>query len=791
MKISKIILAVTILLVFIVQLSSAQSRKTLPIDTNTVNVNEIPDENVLRSSGLKEDEIIQILEFKKRKLSEGNNPTMSNTKQTPVDLETKSILRSKTDSIQVVNAINAKPKSKNEIFGQDLFINNNFEKYNLSSSIKAQDNYILGIGDELSISVYGYSYFNDVFKVNENGKINIDKIGPVHVQGLTFAATKNLIRSKLRQYFDLNNNKVDITLSFSRVISVNFVGEVNNPGTYKIPANTTLFNSLISVGGPNDLGSLRNIVVKRAGKVVYKLDVYEFLYNPGKIKEFYLENNDFVFFESIKKVVEIRGEIKKPYKYELKDNENIIKLIEFAGGLTSNAYRFNIQIDRNTDVERKIINVNLDSLIKNKRDFELFDGDKIVLRSIISTSVNYVDIEGAVKMPGRFELQEKITVYDLINKAEGLTDDAFKNRAYVIRLQDDLQRKFIPVNIDAVLKDSNSAENIPLVKGDIVRVVSKAEFNDNFNVTVYGNVRNPNSFQYYSGMTLHDVLFLSGGFGLGADVYRVEISRISNFTDSLFSNDPTRVIIDKFNVSRNLSTTDPNLNYPLLPYDNIFVRTIPNFNLQQNIRIVGEVKYPGEYTLINKNEKISDVIKRAGGITKYSFPKGATLYRPELDGGFIVLKLEKALKKYDSKFNYTLRAGDVLEIPKVIDFVGIRGTSIENIDLVDGTQINAPYHQGRRAKFYVNEYGNGFGKKSWRKKTYVVDSNKKINKTKNFYVFKIYPKVDKGSIIHVVRKPDKVKEKKDEEIDYNKLLDSTLVRLTSLATFFFILRQLN
>ncbi|MFN3307175.1 MAG: polysaccharide biosynthesis/export family protein [Candidatus Kapaibacteriota bacterium] len=313
---------------FFVQEIYAQSKRSLAIDTNTVNVNEIPDENVLRSSGLKEEEIIQILEFKKRKLSAGGGNTQNNTNQTPVDLETKSTLRAKVDSVQTVNAINAKPKSSNEIFGQDLFINNNFEKYNLSANIKAQDNYIIGVGDEISVSVYGYSYFNDVFKVSENGKINIDKIGPIHVQGLTFAATKNLIKSKLRQYFDLSNNKVDITLSFSRVISVNFVGEVNNPGTYKIPANTTLFNSLISVGGPNDYGSLRNIQVKRAGKLVYKLDVYEFLYNPSKIKEFYLENNDFVFFESIKKVVEIRGEVKKPYKYELLENENIIKLIE-------------------------------------------------------------------------------------------------------------------------------------------------------------------------------------------------------------------------------------------------------------------------------------------------------------------------------------------------------------------------------------------------------------------------------------------------------------------------------
>lgn len=790
MKISKLLLALVLFKLMFIQLGYSQNRRSMAIDTNSINVNEIPDEKVLRSSGLKEEEIIQILDFKRRKLNSASN-SQSSLQQSPIDLETKTTLGAKIDSARSISAIMAKPKTSNDIFGQDLFINNNFEKYNLTSNIKAQDNYILGIGDEISISVYGFSYFNEVFKINENGKINIDKIGPIHLQGLTFGASKNLIKSKLRQYFDLNNNKVDITLSFSRVISVNFVGEVNNPGTYKIPANTTLFNSLISVGGPNDYGSLRNILVKRAGKVIYKLDIYEYLYNPNKIKEFYLENNDYVFFEPIKKVVEIRGEVKKAFKYELLDNENIFKLIEYAGGLTATAYKYNIQIERNSNIERRIINLNIDSLIRNKKDFNLKDGDKIVIRSIISFSTNYVDIEGAVKMPGRFELQSNLRVYDLLRKAEGLTDDAFKDRAYVIRLKDDLQRDFIPINIESILKDSNTLDNIKLVKGDIIRVVSKTEFNDNYKVTTFGNLRNPNSFQYYSGMTLHDALFLSGGFGLGADVYRVEISRISNFTDSLFSNEPTRLIIEKFNVSRYLNLDDKSLAFELLPFDNIFVRTIPNFSLQNNIKLIGEVKYPGEYTLINKNEKITDVIKRAGGITKYSFPEGATIYRPDLNGGFIVLRLNKALKNYNSRFNYTLRGGDVIEIPKVIDFVGIRGSSIENIDLMDGTQINAPLHKNKRAKFYINEYGNGFGKKAWRRKTYVVESNKKINKTKNFYLFKVYPKVKAGSTIYVINKPEKIREKKDEKIDYNKLLDSTLVRLTSLATVFFIFKQIN
>jgi hypothetical protein len=231
----------------------------------------------------------------------------------------------------------------------------------------------------------------------------------------------------------------------------------------------------------------------------------------------------------------------------------------------------------------------------------------------------------------------------------------------------------------------------------------------------------------------------------------------------------------------------------LQPFDQIFVRAVPNFEAQQNITLRGEVKYPGVYSLLNKDERIDDVIKRAGGLTKFAFPESATLYRPSLAGGYIVLNMKNAMKSHSNKYNYALREGDVLSIPTVSDFVSIKGSSLEYLSIVNREQVNAPFVQNRRAKYYINEFGNGFTKDSWRKKTYVIQPNAKVNRTRDFLVFKIYPKVTKGSTIYVVEKIKKDKElkKEREPFNWNKFVENTTLKITGIATFFVLLNQIK
>lgn len=682
----------------------------------------------------------------------------------------------------------------NTIYGQEYFRNGDIKIFDKSTDAKAPANYIIGIGDELGVSVFGYSYYNEVLKVDARGAINPNQMGPIFVKGMAYDKAKALIRAKMNQYFDLSNNKLEITLAYSRSITVNIVGEVVKPGSYKIPAINTAFNALILAGGPNDIGTLRNIQIRRDGKVIRTLDVYAFLTDPNSKQDFYLEENDYIVVSNINKLVKLSGEVNRATQYELNDKEGVNALLKYAGGLKLNAYKEKVQVVRRSATESKIIDVNLDSLQKINKDFALQNGDEVLVKSANTDVLNKITITGAVNFAGDFNLSKNDRVSDLIKKAGGLKVDANLESAYLVRTKQDQTKEYFRLSLKEINANVKSEQNVLLQALDVLTIYSNKDYIEPMGIEIFGSVRKAGKYDYVNGMTLGDALQNAGGLTLDAENLRLEISRLNYFSENYTDGQDVRVVVEKIKLNGNTTfLTDAEAQIKLHPYDQIFIRSVPNFNAQQNITLRGEVKYPGVYALTSKDERIDDVIKRAGGLTKFAFPESATFYRPSLTGGYIVMNLKSALKSHTNKYNFVLREGDVLTIPTVNDYVSIVGSSMEYLKVLNKEQVNAPYVAGRRANYFINEFGNGFTKDSWRKKTYVVQPNAKINRTRDLLLFKIYPKVTKGSTIYVVNKVKKDKElqKEKEPFNWNKFVENTTLKVTGLATFFILLNQIK
>ncbi|MFY9311359.1 MAG: SLBB domain-containing protein [Bacteroidia bacterium] len=758
------------------------------IDTNTVDPSTIPGPEKLKMMGATEEEVQKITEFKNRKLAERN-------KQEEIKEEPTSV---KEQQSRHVETIDLTPKAISEIntetiFGHFFFNNNNnnIKFFDRANQAKAPDNYVLGVGDELNIAIWGYSDFNEVFKIDENGAINPRLVGRIYLKGLTFKDAKGLIASKFRSVYDLNNSQIDVTLSYSKVITVNLVGEVNNPGSYTVPSINTAFNVLVTFGGVRPIGSVRKIFVRRGGQTVKTLDVYQYLMNPDSREDFFLENNDYILVPSSGKVVKISGQVKRPLEYELTEKENLKALIEYSGGFEAGAYRKRIQVKRFLNNQEAIIDVDYDSLLTTKKDFELWGGDEILVRKVPVGYSNYVEITGAVKLPGNYELRQGDRISDVIQRAEGILYDVFESRAYIIRLNSDLSKKYIPFNLKEVLENSNSSYNIPLQNLDIIKIFSKSYFKDDFKFTVIGAVRNPGDYIFGEGITLKDALYLAGGLKKEAARNRIEVSRAVDFVASSGTLVPIRTIIKTIEISENLGIDKISEGYTIQPYDQVFVRTEPNFELQKNIVLMGEVLYPGVYPILNKNEKISSLLQRAGGLTGYAFPEGATLKRSEFNEGYLFLKLQEVLNDSSSKYNYIVKSQDTLFIPKIDQLIQVMG-AIDYPNIVTLGQISAPYTKRKFAHFYIKKYGLGFASNADRKRTYVLESGGYVHRTKRFMFINFYPRVPLGAAVVVPAKIIKDKDKKKgEPINWNKAIENVTVKLTGLATLWLIFTNLT
>lgn len=654
------------------------------------------------------------------------------------------------------------------IFGFQLFNSENLT-FEPPVNIPTPQNYVLGIGDELQISIWGASQQLYQLKVETNGAVNIPDIGPVYVAGMEFSQAKELIKKRLISIYqgigDQNpTTYAEVSISNLRSIKINVVGEVMAPGTYTLPSTASAFNALYLSGGPNENGSFRNIQVIRDNKVIKTIDVYDFLINANTQGNIQLREQDIVYIPTYKKRVEVTGAFKRNGLFELTDKENMADLIRYVGGFTDQAFKAQLSLTRITNSEKKVIDIQqsiYDSFIPS-------NGDSILASQIIDRYENRVNISGAVFRPGTYELTEGLTLSGLIKKAQGVKENYFSSRGLIIRLQNNLAPMTLAFNVEEVLKGNN---DLPLQREDQVIIQDIFSMKQKRTIQIFGEVQHPGEVVFSDNMTLQDLIFQVGGFTEAASESYIELARRHNYEESDKVSDEI-VKLFQFNINRELKLENKAEAFLLAPFDYIYVRRAPSYHEQRTVFIRGEVRYPGAYSISSKNERISDLITRAGGLMPDAFVKGARMKRanpyaaltlqavhnnlpdsliPKVENQIandqLELRLESILKNPGTPFDYMLKEGDEIIIPEVAQEIRISGEVLNPIALA--------YQPGKGLRYYINRSG-GFSDKAMKRKTYVIQSDGTSEVTHQ-YIIRNYPNPEPGSQIIVPQKPEKVK----------------------------------
>jgi len=806
--------------------------KFLPSNQNPEDLrpSDIPSKQVLKQIGLSDSEIKQALDFK---YSRGEFQTSKSD-----TIENFSKLKKLYSSFDDTLVLDTTSYPKGRIFGQDIFRNQNISFFQKALDAKAPENYKVGSGDEISISVWGYNDFSETLEVDERGYISPSSYGRIYVKGITFKNMRSILKKKFSSFFDMQNSEIDVALSYSRVITVNIIGEVYNPGSYTIPAINTAFNALIAAGGPNQLGSVRNIYIKRDGVTNDSLDIYKFLFDPLKTNDIYLQDGDYLFIPPANNVVEISGAINRPYTYEAKKGESVGDLIKYAGGFISTAFKDIITLKRLDYNNIKVYDIKQSDLfIEN-----IQDGDQIIVNQISNKLSNVVTVNGDVGVSGEYEFTENETLLELLKRSKCITNKTFLEKVYIIRVNDDRTKTHLSINLKAIIDNPSHKDNIQLKEFDVIRVLSIDDFDDDFNIVVKGAVRNAGKFNFGSGMNLQAALILSGGLTQQAQGSRVEVSRIMEYDIETNKLKPRRTVVKNIKIGDDLVLSSDAEEFILQPFDQVFVRSNPDFEPAVNVTILGEVKYPGTYSILRKNEKVSSLINRAGGLTNYAYLDGVKMFRSfdiemSIDNEFqemnlsnelkesilnspdvaniyteelqrkneeffnqennektlfksidmVYLNLDKALKNSQSRFNLVLNEGDSIIIPKTMDVVHITGELMN----LEGNSISAPFFQRKRAHYYVKNFAGGFNRGNDRSNTVVIYPNGIAKKSRDFVLFKVSPKVSKGSTIRVASKKAKQKKRKESKVDWNKQIENAMLKISAVLTLWVLVDRVT
>ncbi|WP_194973845.1 SLBB domain-containing protein [Aquiflexum lacus] len=515
-----------------------------------------------------------------------------------------------------------KPLTEEEekIFGYQLFRNSKLT-FSPNMNIPTPKNYILGSGDQLLVDIYGASQFTYDLNINSEGMVFIPNVGPINLSGLSVeAATSRLTNALGNIYSGLRgsspNTFMQLRVGNIRSIQISMVGEVFAPGNYTLSSFASVFNALYAAGGIKQNGSFRNIRVYRNSKMVAEMDIYDFLVNGNQSANIRLEDSDVVLIPPVEKRVEISGPVRRPGLFEMKSDENLEDLIRFAGGFASSAYPGVATVYRTTDQEFKVENIDR----QNFGSFEPKEGDKFIFGELLDRYENRVQISGALMRPGTFALEPGMGVKDLVNRAEGIRDDAFMNRAALYRTRPDFSLEIVSVNIGAIL--NGEEEDIVLQREDVLNIPSIYDLREEFYVIISGEVNKPGAFAFGENMKVADLVLRAGGFKESATSAQIEIAR-------RVKDDVSGKLAEIFHIDidRNLKITGDNADMVLTPFDHVIVRRSPGFQRERLVRVEGEVFFPGEYTIAHANERISDLLKRSGGLNQFAYPKGATLIR--------------------------------------------------------------------------------------------------------------------------------------------------------------------
>ena len=638
----------------------------------------------------------------------------------------------------------------NQVFGRNIFNTRNLT-FEPSVNIATPLNYRLGPGDEVIIDIWGASQNTIRQQISPDGTINIQKIGPVNLNGLTISEANDYLKKTLNKIYNGLNNTNDptsdirLTLGSIRTIQINVMGEVVQPGTYSLSSFSTVFHALYRAGGVSDIGSLRNVQLVRNGKNIATIDVYQFIMKGNIQDDIRLQEGDVVIVPAYDVLVKIDGKVKRPMRFEMKKDENLSTLISYAGGFEADAYTRSLRVVRQNGQEYEVNTVkDLDYSV-----YKMRNGDVVTAEAILNRFTNKLEIRGAVYRPGIYQLNGKLnTVRELVNEAQGLTGDAFLNRAVLYRQREDLTTEVIPVDIKAIM--DGTSQNIILAKNDILYIPSIHDLEDRGDVVIHGEVAKPDSYPYADNMTLEDLIIQAGGLREAASVVRVDVSRRIKNPRSTVDNDTIGQIYT-FSLKEGF-VVDGTPGFVLQPYDEVYVRRSPGYQAQQNVVVEGEILFGGSYAMTSREERLSDLIRKAGGSTKNAYLRGAKLTRVATEGEkkrmedvirlmsrqlgeammdsldihvedhFTVgIDLEKALANPGSTADIVLREGDVVFIPKSTNTVKINGAV-----MVPNT---VSYIAGENIDYYLNQAG-GYSDNAKKSKKFIVYMNGQVTKVK-------------------------------------------------------------
>ena len=634
--------------------------------------------------------------------------------------------------------------SRKQVFGRAIFRTQNLT-FEPNVNLATPQDYRLGPGDEVIIDVWGANQTTLRETISPDGYINIPNLGPILLNGMDIARATEYLKQKLAQIYAASAENIQVSLGNARTIQVNVMGEVVQPGTYALSSFSTVFHALYRAGGVTAIGSLRNVMVSRNGKVIAHLDVYPFILKGKNADDIRLQEGDMVIVPPYDALVEIQGKVKRPMIYEMKSDESMETLLKYAGNFSADAYRNHVSVIRRSGKEYSVATVDRNDFTR----FRVQDGDVVTVDSILNRYANRLEIKGAVYHPGVYEFSGKLnTVRQLVEKAEGIMADAFTARAVLYRQRENLTSEVLSVNIEGIL--AGTSPDIPLRKNDVLYIPSIHDLKDRGNIHIFGEVGNPGEYPYADNMTLEDLIITAGGLKEAASIVRVDIARRVKDTQSLQMTD---TIGQNFSFGlKDGFVIDGKPGFVLQPYDQVFVRRSPNYHEQQHVTVNGEVLYHGIYTLTDKNERISKLIAKAGGVTNYAYVRGAKLTRIaneeerkrmqdvikmmrkelgagaidslglEVDSTFTVgIDLEAALENPGSDADIVLREGDVIFIPEYVNTVKISGAvMMEN---------TVSFKEGEDIRYYLSQAG-GYGQNAKKSKKFIIYMNGQIAKVK-------------------------------------------------------------
>lgn len=631
-------------------------------------------------------------------------------------------------------------KARKKIFGHDIF-NNKLLSFEPSMNIATPQNYVLGPGDNVIVDIWGASQRSLTQEVSPDGTITIEDFGPIDIGGQTVAQANATIRSRLGSRY--RSSKIKMTLGQSRTITVNIMGELMAPGTYTLSAFASVFHAIYMAGGVNDIGTLRNIKVYRRGRLVSNVDIYDYILNGKMSGNIRLNDGDVIVVGTYDCLVNISGKVKRPMYYEMKRDESLASLLKYSGGFTGDAYKKSVKVIRKDGAESSVHNV--DEF--NYSQFRLADADSVTVDSVIDRFSNMVEAKGAVFRPGMYSLTDISTVKQLVEHASGLTEYAFKDHAVLQRLKPDRSKEALSVDIGGIM--SGKVPDIPLRNGDILYVPSTEEKIKSREISIYGEVYYPGTYEYSENETLEDFILQAGGLKDAASTAKVDVSRRISRPNSTESSED---LSQTFTLSlKNGFVVGSDSGFKLKPFDEVYVRISPEYNVQHNVYVDGEVTFRGVYTLSKKTERLSDIVKKAGGITKMGYVRGARLERVmskaekermesvmkmamqstsgedsvalqkvEVGNTYSVgIELDKALANPGSEYDIVLREGDKLYVPQYTNTVRISGNVMH--------PNTVPYRKKHSVKDYINEAG-GYGVRSKKSHTYIVYMNGMVAK---------------------------------------------------------------